>query len=65
VTCGKHVFQSNVQTLNLVQHEKINFWEDAIISFKDYMFMLIHIKVHDINTHCYNVDINSNLHFVD
>jgi hypothetical protein len=35
VTCGKHLFPSNVQTLNLVQHAKRNFWEDAKISFKD------------------------------
>jgi len=33
--------------------------------FNPLMVMLIHIEVHDINTHCYNVDINSNLHFVD
>jgi hypothetical protein len=28
-------FPSNVQTLNLVQHAKGNFGEDAIISFND------------------------------
>jgi hypothetical protein len=60
-----HVHHLNVHVYNMwrvIQGFKTLF---IFSYFNLLMVMLIHIEVHDINTHCSNVDINSNLHFVD